>query len=322
MSKQKLVIATRNSPLAVWQAEHIQQRLEALHPGLKVELLGMKTKGDQLLHSPLSKIGGKGLFVKELENALYDQRADIAVHSMKDVPMELPEGMVLPVICEREEPWDAFVCNDYNSIDELPEGAVVGSSSLRRQTQIRSYRPDLEVKWLRGNIQSRMGKLDDGQYDAIILASSGLVRMGYHERIAQRLPPEICLPAVGQGALGIECREDDADTQALIAPLAHQVSTWRVLAERGMNRRLEGGCQVPIAGFATLDDDTLTLKGLVGEPDGSHIVHNQQQVTFTAGQEVDQAIALGQAVGDNLLGQGADKILEALKLESPDGGQA
>lgn len=316
--KKTLIIATRNSPLALWQAEYVKAELEKHHPGLDVQLLGMTTKGDQILDSPLAKIGGKGLFVKELEVAMLQQRADIAVHSMKDVPMEFPEGLGLQVICEREEPWDAFVSNNYDSIDDLPEGATVGSSSLRRQCQLRAYRPDLNIIDLRGNVNTRLRKLDEGQYDAIILAVAGLLRLEMADRIKQKLPPEISLPAVGQGAVGIECRTDDALTQSLLAPLEDANTTLRVMAERAMNETLEGGCQVPIAGFSVLENKTLSLKALVGSPDGKQVIHKQAEINvggFKAddiGSALNQAKSLGQDVGNQLLEAGAREILAAV----------
>ena len=301
--KTALTIATRQSPLALWQAEHIKHRLQQLHPGLEVSLLGMTTQGDAILDSPLSKVGGKGLFVKELEHALLDGRADIAVHSMKDVPAEFPAGLALPVICQREDPYDAFVSNRYAQLDDLPIGAVVGTSSLRRQCQISALRPDLKILSLRGNVNTRLAKLDNNDYDAIILACAGLRRLQMSERIRSVVSAEQLLPAVGQGALGIECRAEDAETQALIAPLAHSVTQACVSAERAMNRRLEGGCQVPIAGFAVVEDDRLQLRGLVGREDGQQILRSQTQGPLT------DAESLGQQVADALLAQGAGEIL-------------
>lgn len=325
MSRNRIVIATRESALALWQAEFVKAELEKIHSGLQVELLGMTTKGDQILDSPLAKIGGKGLFVKELEAAMLDGRADIAVHSMKDVPMEFPEGLGLAVVCEREEPWDAFVSNQFGSIDDLPEGAVVGSSSLRRQAQLLAYRPDLQVKTLRGNVNTRLRKLDDGEYDAIILAHAGLLRLGFHDRIAQVIGQDISLPAVGQGAVGIECRSDDEELKALLAPLGHLETTLRVTAERAMNRRLEGGCQVPIAGFAQFvasdgSDSTcvdpssghLHLTGLVGSPDGKECLKASADVVLAAATAEQQATQLGIGVAESLLDQGADRILKSI----------
>lgn len=301
----KLRIATRKSQLALWQAEHVRERLMAAHDGLEVELVALSTKGDKILDTPLSKIGGKGLFVKELEEAMLDGRADIAVHSMKDVPMLFPEGLGLSVILEGEDPTDAFVSNHYATIDELPEGARIGTASLRRGLQLREARPDLEILNLRGNVQTRLAKLDDGEFDAIILATSGLKRLGLHSRIAQALPPEVCLPACGQGALGIECRLHDPELIALLTPLDDPDTATRVRAERAMNTRLEGGCQVPIAGYALLDaaSETLWLRGLVGNPDGSQVLRAEGRGSM------HEPEALGLRVAEELLEQGAGEIL-------------
>lgn len=301
-----LKIATRQSPLALWQAEHIKARLEALHQGLQVELVTFVTQGDKILDTPLAKIGGKGLFVKELEAALLDGRADLAVHSMKDVPMALPEGLTLAVICEREDPLDAFVSNTYASFDELPQGAKVGTSSLRRKCQILKLRPDLEIIDLRGNVGTRLSKLDAGQYDAIILASAGLKRLGLAERIRHTLAPESSLPAVGQGALGLECREADTAVLDYILPLMHQETNACVRAERAFNAYLEGGCQVPIAGYATLQNDSLHIEGRVGSVDGLTLLKATQQGT------VADAEQLGVALAKDLLEQGAGELLKAL----------
>jgi hydroxymethylbilane synthase len=298
-----LRIATRESQLALWQAEFIKAELERHHPGLQVELLGMKTKGDIILDVPLAKVGGKGLFVKELEQAMLDDRADIAVHSMKDVPMEFPDGLGLAIICDREDPTDAFVSNQYTSLDDLPEGAKVGTSSLRRQLQIKAARPDLTLLDLRGNVNTRLAKLDNGDYDAIILASAGLLRLNFAERIRSRLPIELSLPAGGQGAVGVECRTNDARTRALLAPLHHKDTADRVLAERALNRRLEGGCQVPIACYAELQDDNLYLRGLVGDPSGKTVL--RAEVTGPRAK----AEQLGIQVAEMLLDQGAGAIL-------------
>lgn len=305
--KKKIVIATRESQLALWQANKVKNQLEDLYPDITIELLGMTTKGDQILDSPLSKIGGKGLFVKELETALLDKRADIAVHSMKDVPMHFPEGLGLAVICEREDPTDAFVSNTYNSIQSLPAGSIIGTSSLRRSCQLRMQRPDLIVKDLRGNVNTRLRKLDAGEYDAIILATSGLLRLDMENRIRQRIPAETSLPAGGQGALGIECRSDDNDILDLLAPLRHEETTIRVTAERAVNERLNGGCQAPIACYATLDADTLRIRGLVGSPDGSQML--QAEIHGPKGE----AKSLGVQLAEDLLSRGADAILAALK---------
>ena len=299
-------IATRESQLALWQAYFIKAELERHHPGIVVEILGMKTKGDKILDVPLAKVGGKGLFVKELEQAMLEDRADIAVHSMKDVPMEFPEGLGLSVICEREDPSDAFVSNHFNNLNELPQGAKVGTSSLRRQLQIKALRPDLQLLDLRGNVNTRLAKLDSGLYDAIILASAGLMRLDFHDRIQSRLTDEQCLPAGGQGAVGVECRLSDTATMALLAPLHHTDTADRVIAERALNKRLEGGCQVPIACFAELEGDQLWLRGLVGEVDGSRLL-----TTEIRGSRVD-AERLGITAAEDLLAQGAGEILQAI----------
>lgn len=298
-----LTIATRESPLALWQAEYVRAALTAAHPGLQVELLGMTSRGDQLLDVPLAKVGGKGLFVKELETALLDGSADIAVHSMKDVPMEFPEGLGLAVICEREDPTDAFVSNRYSALAEMPAGAVVGTSSLRRECQLRAGRPDLQVKFLRGNVNTRLRKLDEGEYDAIILASAGLLRLGFEERIASRLRVEDSLPAGGQGAVGIEWRCDDRDTLTRLQAVHHEPSARRVIAERAMNQRLQGGCQVPIACYADYRDGQLWLRGLVGRPDGSDILRAE------ASAPPEQAEQLGISVAEALIARGASDIL-------------
>ncbi|WP_313042365.1 hydroxymethylbilane synthase [Acinetobacter sp.] len=301
-----LKIATRQSPLALWQAEHIRARLEALHANLKVELVTFVTQGDKILDTPLAKIGGKGLFVKELEAALLDGRADLAVHSMKDVPMALPEGLSLAVICEREDPLDAFVSNTYNSFDDLPQGAKVGTSSLRRKCQILKQRPDLEIIDLRGNVGTRLSKLDAGNYDAIILASAGLKRLGLAERIRHTLEPVVSLPAVGQGALGLECRSQDQTVLDLILPLMHTETNSCVRAERAFNAYLEGGCQVPIAGYATLENGQIHLEGRVGSVDGQTLL-KAQQIGLP-----EQAEQLGVKLAQDLLAQGAGEILKAL----------
>lgn len=296
-------IATRKSALALWQAEFVKAELEKHHANLTVELVPMSTQGDKILDTPLAKIGGKGLFVKELEVAMMEGRADIAVHSMKDVPVEFPDGLELHTICEREDPRDAFVSNNFKSLADLPQGAIVGTSSLRRQCQLKAARPDLEIRDLRGNVNTRLAKLDAGEYDAIILAAAGLIRLEMPERIADFIAAEDSLPANGQGAVGIECRSDDETTKALLAPLEHTETRYRVLAERAMNRKLQGGCQVPIGAFATVEGETLTLRGLVGALDGSVIL------LHTLAGNVANAEQIGEQVADNLLSQGADKIL-------------
>lgn len=316
-----LNIATRKSPLAMWQAEHIKSRLESLYPELEVNLVTMVTKGDKILDTPLAKIGGKGLFVKELEQALYDGRADIAVHSLKDVPMELPEGLILGTYCKREAPTDAFVSNSYDKLEDLPQGAVVGTASLRRQCQIKAFRPDLQIKSLRGNVQTRLAKLDAGEYDAIILATSGLKRVELSERIKQEIDIDISLPAVGQGALAIECRADDEAVLALLKPLNDGQARIRLKAERALNRRLEGGCQVPIAAFAVIEKDseqshekTLWLRGRVGSEDGTTLLKADKRIELTGDQAAREAQAeqLGVEVADELLSLGADNILAAI----------
>lgn len=306
MSKQLIRIATRQSPLALWQAEHVRQLLCAQHPDLEVTLVPMVTKGDVILDTPLAKVGGKGLFVKELELALLEQRADIAVHSMKDVPVEFPDGLGLVCICERDDPHDALVSNHYDSLDALPQGAIVGTSSLRRQCQLRAARPDLHIKDLRGNVGTRLSKLDNGEYDAIILAAAGLRRLGLEARIRARLSVQQSLPAVGQGAIGIECRLDDARVRALLAPLNHADTADRVVAERAMNNRLQGGCQVPIGSYAELTDDQLYLRALVGAPDGSRLLQAEIRGPRTKAEQ------LGSALAEQLLDAGAGSILSAV----------
>jgi hydroxymethylbilane synthase len=299
-------VATRRSPLAMWQAEHVAEALARTHPGLTVEILGMSTRGDKLLDAPLAKVGGKGLFVKELEQGMLEGSADIAVHSMKDVPVDLPEGLHLPVIMEREDPRDAFVSNDFGGVDDLPDGGRVGTSSLRRQCQLAARRPDLVIGPLRGNVNTRLAKLDAGDYDAVILAAAGLLRLGLDERIRSRLSTEESLPAIGQGAVGIECRTDDARINDLIAPLNHPETADRVRAERAMNQRLNGGCQVPVAGHAVVEGDELAMRGLVGTPDGSRVLCAARRAPRVAAAE------MGAALADDLLSQGAGEILRAL----------
>jgi hydroxymethylbilane synthase len=312
MANRTLRIATRSSALALWQAEFIKAELERLNDGVTVELIKIKTQGDKILDVPLSKIGGKALFVKELEEAMMDGRADLAVHSMKDVPMELPEGLGLVAICEREDPTDAFISNDFDNVDALPHGAIVGTASLRREAQLRAYRPDLEIRTLRGNVNTRLAKLDAGDYQAIVLASSGLKRLGFDDRIRYSLPDSISLPAVGQGALGIECRLDDEELIAMLAQLDHVDSSDRVKAERALNRRLEGGCQVPIAAYALLeDDDILWLRGLVGAVDGTKVFRVEGRVHRKDGEK------LGRELAEDLLAMGADKVLAEIYGHTP-----
>lgn len=303
MTANRIRIATRKSPLALWQAGYVRSLLEQAHPGLQVELVMMSTQGDKILDSPLAKIGGKGLFVKELEQSLLEGHTDIAVHSMKDVPVELPEGLHLPVVLAREEPRDAFVSHRYDRLDRLPPNARVGTSSLRRQAQLHALRPDLEILSLRGNVGTRLRRLAEGEYDAIVLACAGLLRLGMAERITQMLETEVCLPAIGQGVIGIECRTDDAVVGGLIAPLNDRRTQICVEAERALNARLQGGCQVPIAGHATLQGDTVTLRGLVGDPDGSRIVRGRVDGPAT------EAATLGAGLAEELLGRGAEAIL-------------
>ncbi|MFQ2413647.1 hydroxymethylbilane synthase [Aeromonas caviae] len=303
MAARTLRIATRKSPLALWQANFVKDRLEALHPDLQVELVPMSTQGDKILDTPLAKVGGKGLFVKELETAMLEGRADIAVHSMKDVPVEFPDGLGLHTICEREDPRDAFVSNHFNQIDGLPQGAVVGTSSLRRQCQLRAARPDLVIRDLRGNVNTRLAKLDAGEYDAIILAAAGLKRLEMAHRIAAFIEPEQSLPANGQGAVGIECRLDDHELHALLAPLEHPETRIRVLTERAMNRALQGGCQVPIGAYALVQGEEVWLRGLVGSPDGSRVIRDEIRGPLAEGE------ALGHTLAQRLLAAGADVIL-------------
>lgn len=304
---QTLRIATRESPLALWQAEHVKARLEALHPGLAVTLVAMTTTGDQLLQGPLSQSGGKGLFVKELEAALLDDRADIAVHSMKDVPVQQPAGLMLAAYLAGEDPRDAFVSNHHASLLSLPQGARLGTASLRRQVQAKRLRPDLVIEVLRGNVGTRLRKLDEGQHDAILLACAGLMRLGLAARIRERLDPETFVPAIGQGIVGIECRVGDARTQALLTPLHDATSALRLAAERSFNARLGGACQAPIAGHATRTaDGQLRLVGLVGTPDGAVLLRDE----LTGAPE--QASALGVALADRLFAAGARELLAAL----------
>jgi len=305
-SARVIKIATRRSALAMWQAHYVKDQLEQYHPSLKVQLIPMSTQGDRILDTPLAKIGGKGLFIKELEVAMQEGRADLAVHSMKDVPVHFPEEFGLHAICPRENPYDAFVSNTYTTLMELPHGAVVGTSSLRRQSQIRAVRPDLTIKDLRGNVNTRLAKLDAGEYDAIILAAAGLIRLNMQHRIVEQLSPEISLPAVGQGAVGIECRNDDAELIALLASLNDQETALRVRAERAMNARLEGGCQVPIGSFAELVGEHIQLRGLVATPDGRTILRAQSI------GDIDNPEETGKAVAEQLIAQGAADILSAL----------
>ncbi len=303
---QRIVIATRQSQLALWQAEHVKARLTALHPGLEVELLGMTTQGDQILDSPLARIGGKGLFVKELEVAMAEGRADLAVHSIKDVPMNLPDGFELAAISQREDPRDAFVSNHYASLEALPPGARVGTSSLRRQAQLRARLPHLKVDMLRGNVNTRLRKLDEGHYDAILLAAAGLKRLGFEARITAILAPEESLPAVGQGALGIEIRSGRPELAALLAPLDDPITAACVRAERAMSRRLQGGCQAPIGGYAVARDGQLHLRAFVADLEGLRFFR------ATAEGPLDAPEQVGLTAAEDLIAQGADHLLAEL----------
>ncbi len=304
MSLECIRIATRKSQLALWQADFVGKRLQECHPGLRYELVTMSTQGDRVLDAPLARIGGKGLFVKELEQSMLRQESDIAVHSMKDVPVTLPEGLHIPVILEREDPCDAFVSNDFDSLDALPQGATVGTSSLRRRCQLAEMRPDLQIQELRGNVNTRLAKLDQGDYQAIILASAGLKRLGMHERIREVLSPQVMLPAIAQGAIGVECRQGDSEVESLLQALDDARTHTRVMAERAMNARLQGGCQVPIGGYAEIEQDVIVIRGLVGRPDGSEVVHG-----VISGRPAD-AEELGDVLGQDLLSRGADAILK------------
>jgi hydroxymethylbilane synthase len=306
MALEVIRIATRKSPLALWQAEHVAERLRATVPGLATELVKLTTRGDKLLDAPLAKVGGKGLFVKELEQGMLDGDADIAVHSMKDVPVELPTGLRLAAILRREDPRDALVSNRHLSLASLPTHAKIGTSSLRRQCQIRERFPACQILDLRGNVNTRLAKLDAGEFDAIILAAAGLKRLGFADRITETLSPEISLPSMGQGAIGIECREGDNQVIDWVLRLHDEGTALRVTAERAMNERLQGGCQVPIAGFAELDGDRISLRGLVGTPDGSHIIRGE--ITGPCAE----ARLLGLALAEELLDKGADHILREL----------
>ncbi len=299
-------IATRQSPLALWQAEHVAALLQQAFPNITTELVKMVTRGDKILDAPLAKIGGKGLFVKELEQGMLEGNADIAVHSMKDVPIDFPEGLHLAAILKREDPTDAFVSNHYQNFADLPENARIGTSSLRRQSQIKARFPHAEILSLWGNVNTRLAKLDAGEYDAIILASAGLKRLGMADRICQSLPTETSLPACGQGAIGIECRVDDVEINEMLKTLHDEITAICVVAERSMNARLNGGCQVPIAGFAELENGEIFMRGLVGNPDGS-VIYRAKQCGHT-----ENAVEIGESIADELLKQGAAEILKAL----------
>jgi hydroxymethylbilane synthase len=306
VANRTIRIATRQSPLALWQAEHVSTRLRQAFPNIDTELVTMVTRGDKILDAPLSKVGGKGLFVKELEQGMLENRADIAVHSMKDVPVEFPQGLHLAVIMEREDPSDAFVSNHYRNLEEIPKNARIGTSSLRRQCQIKARFPDSEILSLRGNVNTRLAKLDAGEYDAIILASAGLKRLGLEQRITERLETQDSLPAMGQGAIGIECRDDDSDIHQYLSVLHHDATHLCVTAERAMNARLNGGCQVPIAGFAEIISDRLHMRGLVGHPNGSVLYRTEGSASL------DQAEVLGIRLAEDLLAQGAARILSEI----------
>lgn len=307
MNRTVIKIATRQSPLALWQAHHIRDQLRQRYPDIAVELVTFVTQGDRILDAPLAKIGGKGLFVKELENALLDGRADLAVHSMKDVPRDLPAGLCLPVIGLREDPHDAFVSNHFENVEALPQGATVGTSSLRRRCQLQHYRPDLRIEDLRGNVGTRLGKLDQGQYDAIILACAGLHRLGLSERIRQTLPVSLSLPAVGQGALGLECRQDDTALQNLLAPLNDFTTSTCVRAERAFNHTLMGGCQAPIAAYAVIEAAQIWLRGRVGEVETGQLIQGEKRGLL------EHAELLGQSLAQELLDAGADRMLAHLR---------
>lgn len=298
-----LRIATRKSPLALWQTEHVAARLRVAHPGLAIELVPLSTRGDVILDRSLATLGGKGLFLKELEEAMQDGRADLAVHSLKDVPMQLDPGFALAAILERANPFDAFVSNRHAEFDDLPRGAVVGTSSLRRQAQIRALRPDLQLRDLRGNVNTRLAKLDAGEFDAIVLACAGLERLGFDARIRATLAPPQFLPAVAQGAIAVETRDGDAEVAALCAVLHDRDTGLRVRAERAMNLALHGSCQVPIAGYATLDGDALHLRALVGDASSGEILRAESHGS------VDDPEALGRAVASQLRALGADRLL-------------
>lgn len=299
-----LRLGTRKSQLALWQAQYVRDALQRVHSGLLIELISMTTEGDRILDSSLAKVGGKGLFIKELETGLLENRIDIAVHSLKDVTVTLPRGLHLAVYCEREDPRDAFISNHYATFASLPARARIGTSSLRRQCQLRDHFPQLEIISLRGNVNTRLAKLDAGKFDAILLAVAGIKRLGMEARIRERLDPAVCLPAVGQGAICIESRQDDKATNDLLAPLNHRATQMCVTAERAMNARLEGGCQVPIGGYAELNGSELHLRGMVGEPDGSRLLRAELQ------GPASQAEQLGAKVAEMLLTQGAKTILD------------
>ncbi len=314
---RKVIIGTRGSRLALWQAEWVKSELQGLYPELEVELNRIKTTGDKILDVPLAKVGGKGLFVKEIEEALLRHEADIAVHSMKDVPTEFPPGLHLAVICKREDPRDAFISRIQDSgfkiqrFKDLPRQAVIGTSSLRRSCQLLNVRPDLRIEQLRGNLDTRLKKLDEGQFDAIILAAAGVMRLGWHERITEVLPPETSLPAIGQGAVGIECRDGDDFINDLVMPLNHLETSVCVRAERAFLKRLEGGCQVPVGAYARLIDGRIVMDGLVGSVSGERIIREQVE-----GNQ-DIAESMGIRLAENLLSRGAREILDGVYGRDP-----
>jgi len=312
MTDSILRIATRKSPLALWQANHVREALIARHPELVIELLTMTTQGDKILDTPLAKVGGKGLFVKELETGMLEGRADLAVHSMKDVPVEFPQGLRLAAVLPREDPRDVLISNTCSSIDELPEGARVGTSSLRRQSQLRARRPDLRILDLRGNVNTRLSKLDNGEYDAIMLAAAGIKRMGWEARITEFLPPEQFLPAIGQGAIGIEIRSDDTHVSELVTELNDAQTAIRISAERALNEALQGGCQVPIAGYSEISHGVILLRALVGRPDGTELVQG-----VISGKPED-AEELGRVLAEDLLSRGAKQILDEVYGEAQE----
>jgi len=303
---RRLTIATRQSTLAMWQAEHVRDRLAARYPSATIELVGLTTQGDRLVDRPLSAIGGKGLFIKELETAMTDARADLAVHSLKDVPMDLPPGFVLAAICAREDPRDAFVSEHHASLSEMPEGAVVGTSSLRREAQLRERHPKLRIEALRGNVNTRLRKLDEGKYDAIVLAAAGLKRLGLATRIRAFLDPEESLPAPGQGALALECLVDRPDVIAALAPLADRGTTLATTAERAFSRALSGSCHTPLAAHAEWEEDRLWLRGLIASRDGSDVMRGESEGEVDS---LEAAEALGQALADDFIAQGARRFI-------------
>ena len=306
MSLKKIRIATRRSPLALWQAEHVRARLVQNHPGLEIELVSMQTQGDRILDTPLFMVGGKGLFIKELEQTLHDHKADIAVHSMKDVTIDMSKGLVLPVILKRENPLDVFISTKYKNMNDLPDGAVIGTSSLRRKCQLKAWRADLNINDLRGNVGTRLKKLDGGEYDAIILAAAGVIRLGLEDRISEMISTDIILPAIGQGAIGIQLRVDDHDVLEKICSLNDEITQQQVETERIVSRRLFGGCQLPLAAHAEINGECITVRGMVGRVDGSEIIQN------SVSGNLDQRDALGLQLAENLLKKGADEILNEL----------